>query len=150
MNRTLLLGVAIFFAIVGLALMGGEQQAVAGGGCAGCSGAVVCCGDVVEPSCSGCFGRAREARHHRRAARRAQANACCGAVDVCGCSGGYVVQKCGGAVQKSGAVQKGDPIQQGGPIQTEAIEGEVPPPPTAAAYYIESGRIGFYQVGFRR
>ena len=54
------------------------------------------------------------------------------------------------AAQKSGAVQKGDPIQQGGPIQTEAIEGEVPPPPTAAAYYIESGRIGFYQVGFRR
>ena len=38
MNRALILGIAIFFAIVGIALLGGENQAVAGHGCHGCGG----------------------------------------------------------------------------------------------------------------
>ena len=33
MNRTLILGIAMFLAIVGIALVGGEKVAVAGHGC---------------------------------------------------------------------------------------------------------------------
>ena len=36
MNRTLVFGLAMFFAIVGIALIGGSNQAVAGHGCCGC------------------------------------------------------------------------------------------------------------------
>ena len=38
MNRTLIFGIAIFFAVVGIALMGGDSKAVAGHGCHGCNG----------------------------------------------------------------------------------------------------------------
>ena len=39
MNRVLCFGIAIFFAVVGIALVGGEKNvAVAGHGCHGCSG----------------------------------------------------------------------------------------------------------------
>jgi hypothetical protein len=38
MNRMFVFGIAIFFAIVGIALVGGEKVAVAGHGCHGCSG----------------------------------------------------------------------------------------------------------------
>ncbi len=44
MNRVFVFGVAVFFAIVGIALLGGEKQAVAGHGCNGCHGAVACDG----------------------------------------------------------------------------------------------------------
>ncbi len=43
MNRTLVFGIAIFFAVVGLSLLGSEKSASAGlffrHGCCGCSGA---------------------------------------------------------------------------------------------------------------
>jgi hypothetical protein len=39
MNRTILFGVAIFFAFVAIALIGGDAQVIAGHGCHGCSGA---------------------------------------------------------------------------------------------------------------
>jgi len=39
MNRTILFGVAIFFAFVAIALIGGDTQVIAGHGCHGCSGA---------------------------------------------------------------------------------------------------------------
>ena len=66
MNRVIVFGVAVFFAVVGIALMGGQQQAVAGHGCNGCHGAVACDGGNVgcaPVACSGdtgrCFGRNR-------------------------------------------------------------------------------------------
>ena len=66
MNRVIVFGVAFFFAIVGIALLGGQQQAVAGHGCNGCHGAVACDGGNVgcaPVACSGdtgrCFGRNR-------------------------------------------------------------------------------------------
>jgi len=37
MNRVLVFGIAIFFAVVGIALLGGDSKAVAGHGCHGCS-----------------------------------------------------------------------------------------------------------------
>ena len=49
MNRTLVLGTAIFFAVVGIALLGGEKSAMAGHRrCCGCAGA--------PAACSGCQG----------------------------------------------------------------------------------------------
>lgn len=105
MNRVFVFGVAVFFAIVGIALLGGEKQAVAGHGCNGCHGAVACDGAAsccAPAACSGrarmaCSGRARRSgcagMHHRRARRRCcgQPVACCGQPTTC-C--GTVVDSC--------------------------------------------------------
>ncbi len=101
MNRMFVFGVAMFFAIVGFALMGGERQAVAGHGCGGCHGVVT--SDCGTPCCepAPCGGRARHqgirragrcgghASHRRLLSRRGcggQPADCCGTVvtDCCG------------------------------------------------------------------
>src|SRR5690242_16623537 len=71
MNRTLILGIAIFFAIVGLALVGGEN-ASAGlfrkHGCGGCDcgGAPACSGGEAADCCGGrCHGK-RHGCHARK------------------------------------------------------------------------------------
>lgn len=82
MNRVLVLGIAMFFAVVGIALVGGEKSsAVAGLGCHGCNG----CGGGL---CSGgLFNRNRCCGD----------NACCGQVaDCCGCRGGLLSRLCSG------------------------------------------------------
>ncbi|TWT30602.1 hypothetical protein [Blastopirellula retiformator] len=53
MNRIFGLGIAIFFAIVGISLVGGEREATAALGCNGCSEAPACCG---VKDCCGLFG----------------------------------------------------------------------------------------------
>ncbi len=65
MHRVCVYGIALFFAIAGSALMGGEKQALAGHGCHGCQGAVACggaadCG-VAAVSSGRCAGRVRHA-----------------------------------------------------------------------------------------
>jgi len=59
MNRFVVLGVALFIAIVGMALIGADNTAEAGhgchecGGCGGCLGLLGCygCGGCAAPSC---------------------------------------------------------------------------------------------------
>jgi len=90
MNRTLILGIAMFLAVVGIALLGGEKVAVAGHGCCcggGCCGGGECCGGGCcgggHCHCHGLF------HHHHRC--------CCGG-DCCGgggCCGGEA-PSCGG------------------------------------------------------
>ncbi|MHB8954660.1 MAG: hypothetical protein ACYC4U_16935 [Pirellulaceae bacterium] len=113
MNRVIVLGVAIFFAFVGIVLVGGQQQAVAGDGCNGCQGAVACDGGnggCAAVGCSGdtgrrigrarcgartrCEGRTRgegRQRHVRRGLGRrgcgGQPADCCGEVVVSDCCG---------------------------------------------------------------
>jgi hypothetical protein len=53
MNRALIFCIAIFFAVVGLALMGADNAAVAGHGCCGCHGG---CGGCYGHDCCGCHG----------------------------------------------------------------------------------------------
>lgn len=61
MNRALVFGIAIFFAVVGIALLGGENNvAMAGHGCHGCAGDGGCDGGCAAPApaeCCGCGGR---------------------------------------------------------------------------------------------
>src|SRR6266478_1996885 len=64
MNRTL---------IVGIALIGGSNTAMAGHGCCGCH-ASCDCGGCGGGGCCGCHHR-----HHR--------HRCCGCDGCCGCSG---------------------------------------------------------------
>lgn len=91
MNRVLVFGIAIFFAIVGVALVGGENQAVAGHGCHGCScdcdgddscGGDECCGG--DESCDGdesCGGK-RSCRGRRSCKGRKRCHkACCDAAE---------------------------------------------------------------------
>jgi len=88
MNRTLILGIAMFLAVVGIALLGGEKVAVAGHGC--CCGGDCCCGG--GGCCGGCH--CHGLFHHRH-------RCCCGG-DCCGggCCGG--APSCGGEAPSCG------------------------------------------------
>lgn len=121
MNRIVVLGVAIFFALVGIALVGGENKASAfgflrlGGGGYGCSG------------CNGCHG----GHHNRCCHNRCHGGGCCSSNYGCcssschggrhrchgrcngGCCGGYG-GCCGGVVVEKGAVQAPAPV--GAPV----------------------------------
>ena len=143
MNRFVCFGVAIFFAVVGIALLGGEEKANAGlfrgngcGGCAGdcggvadCGGRDRCCGLFGHKCrCSGdCGGKAdccgavvddccgRKARCHGR-------DRCCGLFGhKCRCSG----NDCGGYVEECGG--------KGGVIIDDAAPAPAPVPPAPAA-----------------
>src|SRR3954467_8290865 len=85
MNRTLVLGIAAFVAVVGLALVGSEKTAVAGRhhGCNGCScgGASDCGGGAA--ACCGCAGP----RHHRPRCGGCDGGCAGAAADCCGCRG---------------------------------------------------------------
>lgn len=78
MNRALLFGIAMFFAVVGIALVGGEKSvAVAGHGCHGCSG----CDGGCDGGCSAACGGRRGLLGGRR--NKCCGEPCCGAAPVC-------------------------------------------------------------------
>jgi len=56
MYRVTVFGVAFFCAILGIAVIGGQQQALAGHGCHGCRGVVACDGDNVGCASVTCCG----------------------------------------------------------------------------------------------
>ncbi len=164
MNRILILGVAMFFALVGMAMMGAENQAVAGHGCNGCKGVGGvgggCGGDMVA-DCGGrkarCGGRV-----HARKARCGGEARCGGKVRGGGkarCGGGLFSGKhrrgCGGEVDCCGVeVAKGcggevmysAPVKGGGDV--------VPTPPPAPTVEqgasVERGSLIFRRISFRR
>jgi hypothetical protein len=161
MNRVLLTGVAIFLAFVGIALVGGDNQAVAGHGCHGCggcygvvtcdgcSGFVACRGVVAchgAPICGGCYAPCsgvvvapRRAMLHQRWHGCHGCSAPVGCFGVCsGACGGVImgpIQK-GEAVQKVEAVQKAAAVQKGEVIQKSAS--------------LEYAPLTYRQVSFRR
>jgi hypothetical protein len=97
MNRALVFGIAMFFAVVGIALVGGEKSsAVAGLGCHGCGGGCGglfsrlhsrCCGEpccgtpAPEPACCGCGGL------FSRLCNRCCGEPACEPEPCCGCGG---------------------------------------------------------------
>lgn len=154
MNRLFALGVAVFFAIVGIALMGGENQAVAGHGCHGCDCAGVSCdgGCGGHHACHGCHGR----RHHRchgchgchgRRHHRCHGNSCCGPVaDCCGapaCCEPAPVCGCEGAPVEYAPMEA-----PAAPV--EAAPEAPPAAPAADAASFERAPMVFRQVSFRR
>jgi hypothetical protein len=90
MNRFVVFGVAMFFAIVGIALLGADNKADAGQRCCGCSGASC---DGCDGGCGGCGGmRARRCCGMPKdcCGRQRRARRCCGCagpVNCCGCGG---------------------------------------------------------------
>jgi hypothetical protein len=116
MNRIVVLGVALFFALVGIALVGGENKASAfgflrlgGGGGYGCCGGG-CCGGGHHNRChsrchggggccngGGCCSSSCHGGHHRR---------CHGGGGCCGGYGGC----CGGVAVEKGAIQAPAPV----------------------------------------
>ena len=91
MNRIVLCGVAIFFAIAGIALIGGEEKASAGvlrgNGCGGCDGGSDCCGGHKKLF-SGCHGRDKcsgREKCHGLFGKRCHGSDCSG--KDAGCSG---------------------------------------------------------------
>jgi hypothetical protein len=93
MNRALILGIAMVFAVVGIALIGGESNAVvAGHGCHACGGCGGCGGGGCDTSCSSCSackgckcGGLLARMRARRAARGCCAPACCAPAPACCC-----------------------------------------------------------------
>src|SRR5262245_43418673 len=102
MNRIVVFGLALFFALVGIALVGGEKKASAfifgrlggGGGysCGGCNG----CGGGCHGGCNGgchrrqrCNGGCHARRCHGRCNGGCNGGGCCGGGGGC-CGGGYV------------------------------------------------------------
>lgn len=143
MNRAFVFGIAIFFAVVGVALLGAEKTAYAGHGCHGCDGCS-CDGGGCDSSCSACdcscSGRRARCcgRRHARRARRCHGchgcSSCCAPADCCApapCSG----CDCGGAVEEAAPAEEAD---------TEA------PAPMASAPTYERSQFGFRTVHFRR
>jgi len=141
MNRVIVFGVAAFFAVVGIALVGGQSQAVAGlgrkcqganarGGEVGCAAAATCCEEKV--SCVGrkkCAGRVRSegrvrcegrARHARRGAGK---NDCCGQ-PVATCCGETVAADCCGVTTEA-APTEAAPATDAPPADAPATEAPV-------------------------
>src|SRR5262249_20680435 len=84
MNRIVVLGLALFFALVGIALIGGDSKAVAfGHRCGGCNACGGCHGGHRCHGGGGCHARCHGG--HRR---------CHGGCNGCngGCCGGSAVQ----------------------------------------------------------
>jgi len=109
MNRTLVLGIAIFLAVVGIALFGGQTtEAVAGHGCHGCHGCSGCAGYSACSGCHSCSGFC----HGGFLRRIFRCHGCHG------CSGCY--GSCHGGCYGGGCA--------GGEVHYESGDGEVPPP----------------------
>ena len=158
MKRFLGFGFAMFFALVGIALVGGDSGAVAGHGCHGrCHGGLLarlhrCHGE--RERCHGLFGRHRGAGCHGGAVAEAAASDCgsCGEEAVmesgcgscggesavssdCGsCGGGEVVMSEGGCV---GGACGGESVISEGVVEqavpTEAAPVAAPTPAAPAA-----------------
>jgi len=146
MNRALIFGIAIFFAVVGIALIGGESKtAVAGHGCNGaaCDGGG--CDGAVD-DCCGCHGRRKLFGHRRNRRGCDGAPSCCGEAPVCApaaCAAPACPPSCAG-VAPSCPPSCGGEFPQGAP----APAGNAAPPPAPMGASAKSIRTPM--VSFRR
>lgn len=114
MNRIVALGVSLFLAIVGIALLDGDRTAVAGH--SRCSG---CCG------CSGCHGRTPLIDHRCHGCRGWRCNGCHGCYGRTSCCNGSVVSE-----------QEQEEVNE----TTPYVPGDLPQPaPEGAATEAEDG-----------
>jgi hypothetical protein len=110
MNRIVVFGIAMFFALVGIALVGGENKASAffGHRCGGCS-CNGCHGGGCHGGChSRCHGGCHSRCHgcHSRCHGRCHGGCCNGG----GCCGGYESKEAG-PVQAPASPEKQAPAQ---------------------------------------
>jgi hypothetical protein len=142
MNRTLVLGIAIFFAVVCIALLGNQNQAVAGLGCSGCDGFAV-------KGCSGrarCHGQRHAFKSRCSGATKHAGNRCCGSATKCSgaskcsgrrdrCSGKRVRTRCSGRKSCSGSSCSGgkwSPVEESVTSETAwQMDGSFAPAPVA-------------------
>lgn len=119
MNRTLALGIAIFFAVVALALVGSEKSASAGlfrhHGCCGgdCGGAPECNGggDCAASDCGGCHSKRCFGKHRCHGRKRCHGlfrKHRCHGCNGGGCNGGG----CGGAAPAEAPAEPAPPAPE--------------------------------------
>src|SRR5436309_11254529 len=101
MNRIVIFGLAVFFAIVGIALIGGDSKVMAFGHHGCCNGCNSCGGGGCHGGC-----HARHGCHHRCHGR---CHGCNGGCNGGGCGGGGGC--CGGAAYASPEKQAPMPAQ---------------------------------------
>lgn len=161
MNRALIFGIAIFFAVVGIALLGADNSAVAGHGCNGCNG---CSGYDCGGCHGGCHGGGLFHRLRNRGCHGCHGchgyNDCCGQVNYCQPACQPACQQdccqpvsCCGTGYDAGYQGHGygAPPAEGG---VPAPAAEAPPAPEApaapAAPSASRSQLRFRQVSFRR
>ncbi len=125
MKRFLGFSLAMFFALVAIALFGGDSGAVAGHGCHGkrCHGGLLARLHECHGREKKCHGRERcHGRKHRRCHGEVECcDPCC--EPACGCESGCT--SCGGCA--------GGDCGAEGVIESEAVPTEAPAAPAAAA-----------------
>jgi hypothetical protein len=140
MNRALIFGIAIFFAVVGIALLGADNTAVAGHGCHGCNGGCYG-GGCGGYGCHGCHGGGLFSRLFHGCHGN---GGCHGYNNCCGYQESYCPPACCGY---DGGYQGGG----GHPKDAPGAESAPPAPPAApAAPSAQRAPFGFRQVNFRR
>ncbi|MCE9546815.1 MAG: hypothetical protein K8T25_15150 [Planctomycetia bacterium] len=121
MNRTLLFGIALFFAVVGLALVGTQSTAVAGHGCHKCCSAAAasCSGDAAGDCSASCCHK-----HHKRCCheRHHRCHKCCSGGDCsaaadCGCGGEPAKE----APKDAKEAPKSTSVEDGAPLAFHAV-----------------------------
>ena len=160
MNRTIILGATVFFALLGMSLVDGGTQASAGHGCRGCGGGLFSRLHARIHRCKGCdsghkghrscysngghrckgglFARLRARKHARR---------CCGVPQDC--CGKHVEKTCCGTEHKGG--KDGGKYDDGGEGgEAEAAGDELPDPPQASLNDSRGTRYVYRSVAFRR
>lgn len=160
MNRAFALGIAAFVAIVGIALFGDSNSAVAGHGrgCSGCDCSSDCCGggdccavtDCCADDCCACSGR--KGLFARLKARHKKCHGCsdccapaCGGCSDCGCSAAPTCGCGGGEVAPPPAM---DPATPPAAPEVPPEGGAAPTPPPASTGVAKP--FGFRAVSFRR
>lgn len=176
MNRKLVLGVSVFLALVGIAIVDGGKPASAGVGCRGCGGLSAGHARARCGGASACRGRTRcgglfSGRRDRCGGRNACAGAAdCGGADRCGgrrcggrrCGGLFGNRSCGGRQDCCGVpVPVPDccghahavPSCAGGTVvegHESADEDGAPVPEAPEGEAASASAVNYYQVVYRR
>ena len=136
MNRMVVFGVAMFLAIVGIALLGGQNSATAGHGCPGCNGELLggCHGDLGD-LLDGCHG--------------ALLGGCNGGGLLGGCNGGGLLGGCHGIADCLLGCDSDD--DEADEAEEDSAEDDVPDEPADAAVNgWDRAPVAFQKVSFRR
>lgn len=145
MNRALLFGIAIFFAVVGIALVGGDNKVMAGhghGGCGGgCGGYYGCDGGACGGAPACCGPQACSGRHHRHRHHHHRRNNCCGNPCANPCCGPVAPACCGQVAPTCGGAQGGMAPQGMAPGNEPGVAPEPPVSPEPPATEPGSARI---------
>lgn len=164
MNRVVILGIAVFFAAVGLALINNVDAGHKKGGGCGCDAVATCCEPAPAPTC-GCEAPKKKGLFARLKARKAakKSSGCCEPAPVCepvcettcapvcetGCTATTGCTACGEAapavIYETAPMAVPTPVEMPMEVPMDAPSADEPPAPPAAGIIVP-----VYRASFRR